>query len=638
MADHTSSTRWAGPLAILAALVLFVAVNVIASAAFQGRQLDLTQNKLFTVSDGTATVLQSLDEPVRMRFYFSSALGREIPAYGAYAERVRTLLRRYAALSGGMLRLDEIDPEPFSEEEDRAVAFGLQGVPLDQDGALVYFGLVGSNALDDVEVVPFFQPEREERLEYDLTTLVDRLSARAKPVVGIMTDLPVRGGPIGGFGGPPQQAPSWLLFDQLDDAFDTKPISTDADRIDDDVSVLLLVHPQGLSESALYAIDQFVMRGGRLMAFVDPLSEAQQAIPPGAPGRGDSLASDLPALFERWGVVYDPTQGVADAVGARRVATRESQAQGRTGVNYLAWVTMDRRNMGDDLITGDLERINIATAGSFSLTPDSPLNVTPLFTSSPEAAFYPISTLEARADPEALLNGFLPSGTAYVQAARLTGPLETAFPDGRPARPEDEAAEADGDADAADDQTPHLTATDAPATILLFADTDFLRDAFWVNRQNFFGQELIVPVAQNATLVANAVETLSGSDALISLRSRAASQRPFLLIEAMAREADRRFLAEEQELRAKLANAEQRLSELQGGDAADGDGAVLLNDEQRAAIAEFQDELIATRGALRDVQRKLRADVERAETITQIVNIAAAPALVILLAIGLAAA
>lgn len=623
MSETSSAKGWTAPVAILAALILFLGINLLAGASLRGERADLTEDGLYTLSDGTKTVLEEIDEPVRLRLYYSRRLGEDIPAYGVYAERVLDLLRQYEALAKGGVRLDVIDPEPFSEAEDRAVAFGLQGVPIDQSGAVIYFGLVGTNALDAVETIPFFQPEREARLEYDLTQMVSRLAERDQPVVGIMTDLPIRGGP-GGFPGQPGGAQPWVLFEQLDEQFDTRPIPTDATVIDDDVRVLLVVHPQGLGDQTVYAMDQFVMRGGRLALFLDPLSEAQQRTPPGSPDAPDTLASDLPRLLAHWGITYDPTQGAGDAIAARRVAGG-SGAVGRAGVDYYAWLALDRRNFGEDLITADLQQMNVGTAGFFALDEGSPLALDPLLTTSPAGGAFDVAILEDRPDPDALAEIFAPDDGALTLAGRLTGPLETAFPDGPPTT--------DADSEGAIERPGHRAATEGAATILLIADTDLLQDQFWVNAQNFFGQRLLIPVAQNAAFVANIAEALSGSDALISLRSRTDSFRPFTLIQDLEREAESRFLAEERALRARLEEAESQLADLRQGEGGD---APILTEDQRAAIERFQQDLLETRGALREVQRRLNADVERTQTIVEAVNIVAVPAMVIMLAILLA--
>ncbi|MCA0448612.1 MAG: Gldg family protein [Proteobacteria bacterium] len=289
-----------GGMGIALAAILFVAVNSLAGPLLQGLRLDLTSDKLFTLSQGTRAILGRIDEPVTLRFYYSERLGREIPSYGVYAVRVREMLEEYRDAARGKLRLQIIDPPPFSDEEDRAVAFGLQAVPLNQQGETVYFGLAGSNTADKEESIAFFQPDRERFLEYDLTKLVYNLATPKKPVVGLMTMIPM----AGEFRSMRPTPPS-AVYSQLTQFFEVRGIEPNATEIPADIGVLMLVHPKELPESTLYAIDQFAMRGGRLLVFVDPHAESDAARG-GPAAMGGNTGSDLKKIFDAWGIEMEP--------------------------------------------------------------------------------------------------------------------------------------------------------------------------------------------------------------------------------------------------------------------------------------------------------------------------------------------
>jgi ABC-type uncharacterized transport system involved in gliding motility auxiliary subunit len=299
---------WSSIIGVIAVAAILVGINMVADTQAANAQLDLTQQHLFTLSPGTRTILAGLKEPVTLRLYYSRALGARIPVYGAYADRVREMLEQYARLSDGKVRLEFYNPEPFSDTEDRAVAYGLQGVPVDNSGEQVYFGLVGTNLLDDERTVPFFQPERERFLEYDLSRLIYELSNPKRPVIGVMSSLPLDGDPRmmmmnrgqGGAGGP------WASMMLLRQSFDVKNVATDAISIDPDVQVLLVAQAQHLSDATQYAIDQFVMRGGRLMVMVDPYSDAEASQPSQTGMPNSDVSSDLKKLFDAWGITFDP--------------------------------------------------------------------------------------------------------------------------------------------------------------------------------------------------------------------------------------------------------------------------------------------------------------------------------------------
>ena len=328
---------WFSIIGVVAAAAIVIGVNMFADARLANVQLDLTQGKIYTLSPGTRQVLAALKEPVTLRLFYSRQLGSTVPAYGTYADHVREMLRDYASISGGKVRLEFYDPEPFSDTEDRAMAYGLQGVPLDQGGTQIYFGLAGTNLEDDERTIPFFQAERERFLEYDLTKLVYELSNPKRPVIGVMSSLPLDGDPRAmmmgqgrGPGGQPYA--SAVLLRQTNTV---KTVATDAQVIDPDIQVLLVAEAQNLSPATLYAIDQFVMRGGKLMAMVDPWSEAMAATPSPTGMPPTDTHSDLKQLFDAWGIEFDPTKVVGDLTGAWRV--RAGAGDRAQAVNYVAW-------------------------------------------------------------------------------------------------------------------------------------------------------------------------------------------------------------------------------------------------------------------------------------------------------------
>src|SRR5579863_5415903 len=317
MRNSRLSRRLATAIALFAVAVLFVAINVIANNALRASRVDLTQQHLYTLSDGSRKTLAHIDEPITLRLYYSPRLGDDVPSYGVFAQRVREMLEEYAALAKGKIKLEILDPQPFSATEDRAVAFGLQGVPIDAGGEQVYFGLAATNSTDDQQVIPFFQPDRERFLEYDLTKLIYSLAHPKKIVVGVVSSLPLEGDFMAAMQGKPLEP--YAVIEQLRPLYEVRTLSSGFDAIAGDVDVLMIAQPQNLPEKTLYAIDQFVLKGGKALAFVDPHSETQLAhagrmSPPGSPS-----SSDLEKLFAAWGVTLDKDKIAADRRYARRV-------------------------------------------------------------------------------------------------------------------------------------------------------------------------------------------------------------------------------------------------------------------------------------------------------------------------------
>lgn len=626
------------------ALVLFVAVNILARAGLSSSRVDLTADKLFTLSPGTYAVLSKIDEPITLRFYYSPTLGNELPNVGKYATRVRDVLKEYAAIARGKLRLEIVEPVPFSDAEDQAVAAGLQGLPLDRTGEMVYFGLAGSNSTDDEERVPFFSPDREAFLEYDLTKLVHNLANPKRKTIGLMTALPIKG-----FPGTmmarlnPALARPWQLIAHLGQLFDLKEVPMDAAEIPAGIDVLLVIHPAEISNKAMYAIDQFALGGGRVVAMVDPLSEAaERSLGPGA--KPVPATSSLKPLFDAWGVDMPEGKAVGDMVNARRVnAGTDTRPQ---AVEYPIWQILRPANFSTtDLVTNGIEVMQLTSPGALSAKAGATTTFTPLIQTSNKSDLIDVEKIKGKPDFQGILENFKPSGV-YTIAARISGPVKTAFPDGIPKdEPKDDAAKPA--AKPLDDEEPKPAAPSAPKPQLmeskgpiqavLIADTDLLQDRFWVQMQDLFGQPVAMPLSNNMDFVTNALDNLTGSNDLIGLRSRGISQRPFERVEALQRDAETRLRAKERELQARREETEKKLADLQrpGQAAAAQGGQVSISPAQQEEIDKFKAELLNIRRDLRGVQLDLRRDIERLKTRLWFFDIALIPLLVAVLAIGL---
>lgn len=602
-----------GALGIGLAVVLFLAVNIVAGARLTQTRLDLTQDRLFTVSEGTREVLAAIDEPIDLRFYYASQLDQIGPYFSSYARQVEELLEEYQRLSGGKLRLERLDPEPFSAEEDLAVAEGLEGLPLTPEGALAYFGLSGRNSTDDLQVIAYLAPERADFLEYDLTRLVWDLANPEKPVVAVLGDLPMMGNQL-------NQFQPWAVLDVMFQVFDVRLLGGRQDRIDDDVDVLLLAQPQSLDDAGRYAIDQFVMRGGRVLALVDPLAEVMAAgggMNPAADPEGDAIGA-LEPLLAAWGVEIPKDEVVGDRRGAQRVQARVG---GRpVVVDYLPWLSLDRSHLAsDDVVTGELERINLNSAGSIHARDGATTTIEPLVVSSELAMEIDADAIRLMPDPAKLIADFVPAGEPFVLAARVTGEVASAFPDGPP-----EGVEVEGG---------HLAKATAPLSLILVADADLLADATWISSQDLLGQTITLPLANNGDFALNALENLAGSQGLIDLRGRGLTNRPFEVVRAMEQEAEYRYRAKEQELLAEIQQTEDEIRKLKEEEQQSG---IILTGAEQQKIDESRAQMIRLRQELRGVQRSLREDVEGLSTVVKVVNIWLVPLLVALVALVVA--
>jgi ABC-type uncharacterized transport system involved in gliding motility auxiliary subunit len=621
------------------AVALFFAFNIFAEAGFKNIGLDLTQGGLYTLSKGTRTLLANLKEPITLRFYYSQRLGESAPSYSNYAVRVRDLLERYASLSDGKIRLEFYNPEPFSDAEDRAVAFGLQGVPIGNSDDQVYFGLAGTNSTDDEQTIAFFQPDRERFLEYDLSKLVANLANPKRKVIGLISSLPMGGG----FGNPmmgQRMTPPWVVMTEMRQQFTVRELGENPDTIDKDIDVLMIVHPKKLSAKAEFAIDQYVLGGGRALVFVDPNAETD--VGPSPMMMTGATSSDLKPLFDSWGVTLVPDKVAGDRALATRV---QAPVAGRTQtIDYIAWLTLDQQEFNhSDVVTSDLSRLVMASPGILEKKPGTAATFTPLVQTAPDATEIDAEKLRIFPDFMALLAGYKPVGHALTLAARIGGNVKTAFPDGPPAEKADEANKAQPEAksEPAKDAEPAkpgawLKESTKPINVIVVADADMLNDRFWVRTQDFFGQQLVEPTASNGDFVINALDNLAGSEALIGLRGRGLSARPFDLVQSLRADADARYLAQAQQLQDRLKDAEKKLASLQKeGDAG---SHQILTPAQQQEIDKFRTEMLTTRKSLRDVQHALRVDIERLGTVLKFVNIGLVPILIGIAAIAVAVA
>ncbi|HZQ39890.1 MAG TPA: Gldg family protein [Rhizomicrobium sp.] len=574
--------------ALALAAILFVGVNVAVDTAITNARLDLTQTGQFTLSPGTRNILAKLQEPVTLKFYYSRDVGARYAAISAYARRVRDLLQEYAALSHGKLILEEIDPEPFTPEEDQASAAGLTPAPTNQ-GDVVYFGLSGSNSIDGRQNIAFFSADRENYLEYDLTSLIYHLATPKKPKVALITSLPVVGSPEN-----PQPLAAYAALSQ---EYDVTNISSDFTGLPPDTDLLVIAHPPQLSPEMQLAIENFVLSGKRALIFVDPLSELAQR---GDPQSAATPASDLGPLLKSWGVDYPNNMVLLDRSLALEVAAGNDPRE--PAVAYPLWLHLTPADFDlHDPITASLQSLNVASAGEIAPMRGATTIFRTLIGSSDQANMVPREQVMALRDPSHLMEAVRPTGVRYALAARITGMAKTAFP------------KAPGAV-----QNGHVQ-------LVIMADSDIWDDRFWVHVNDQLGRTVAEPFADNGAFILNAVENLTGSDDLISLRTRATNDRPFTVVQALRQKAELKYRETQDTLQTSLNRAEATLAGLQRGTTGN---SVALDQKEKEQIEELRRGMALTRRELRDVQRNLRAEVDALGARLAFLNIFGVPILV----------
>ena len=562
--------------ALALAAILFCGVNVFANNVFTDTRLDLTHAGTYTLSDGTRAIIAKLPEPVTLRFYFSKKNSASYPVTAAYAKRVRDLLGEYAALSHGKIILEDVDPEPFTPEEDEANAAGIRAAPT-SGGNTLYFGVEGTSSIDDKEVIPFLAVERESYLEYDLTSLLYQLSHPEKPKLAVLSSLPLANAPA-----TPGQP--MTIYAQLQRDYAVTMLAPDFADIPAGTGLLLIAHPENVGVVQLRKIELFVLHGGRALIFVDPLSElVRRESNPSAPP-----SSDLVPLLKGWGVDYSPQKIVLDRQLAQRIRTGD---QGQS-IAYPLWLHLTAENFAPrDPVTASLQGLNLASEGSLAQAKVATTHFEPLISSSDQASLAERDQVMMALNDPASLEQAAPTGRRYTIAARITG------------------------------RAVFRGVGEGNINVIVVADSDIFDDRFWLHSDG----QAAEPFADNEGLVLSAVENLSGSDDLISLRMRGDTERPFTVVRAMEADAELKFRETVTNLQERLTASQQEIAQLQHGGS---DSGIALTPAQTAEIERVRREIAGTRAVLRDVQRSLRADIDRLGTILAFINILLMPLIV----------
>jgi ABC-type uncharacterized transport system involved in gliding motility auxiliary subunit len=602
---------------LVAAFLILLLLNFVLGAS--RARIDFTQGKLHTLSEGTHAVLEKLKSPVKLRLYFTQGeTGVPLPIK-AYGRRVEDLLAEFRQAGRGNVLVEKLDPQPDSDAEDSATLEGIEAQVMPA-GERFYLGLSVSH-LDQKVALPALVPDRESLLEYDLTRAIARATSTAKPVLGVMSALPVFGMPPSQFTGGQPMEPQ-VFVGELRRDYTVKRVSLDAERIDEDIKVLLVIHPRGIGDRAQYALDQFVLRGGKLIAFLDPNAYFDQMGQMGGMGGGGGTPSSLDKLLKAWGIGFDSGKVVLDmryvtGAGARALPTLLSLNDNAFDPN--------------DIVTARLGSLLMPFAGVFTGKPVEGLNQTVLMKTSAYSQL--VDSFAAMTQGEPAVRGFQPSGTEHPLAIRLTGKFKTAFPEGQP-KVEDKGARKAASSKAAEAKPEPLKEAAADNAVVLVADSDFINDGAAVQIQEIFGQKIVIPRNGNIAFAQALVDQFAGDPALIKLRSRASAARPFTVIRDMEARAQQAYLGKIKELEDNLTQTQEKLSALQKG-RGKGAGAI-LSSEQQTELENFRKKAAETRLVLKEVRRELRADSEALQFWTKVLNIALMPLLIAIAGIVLA--
>ena len=611
--------------------LLLSAFNVVTAALKQ--RIDLTKEKAFTLSAGTKAILKKIDTPVKIRFYCTRAENAtpETVFLRNYAQQVEDLLDEFKQYAGSKLTIQKFNPLPDSDAEDSAKLDGIEGQVVSAEGEPFYLGLA-INMLDETVALPFLSPTRERMLEYDVARAISQVITPQKPVVGVMSALPVFGefNPMMMRMGQRGQEP-WIIINELKRDFTVKEVSLGADKIDDDVKVLVVIYPREISDGAQYAIDQFVLRGGKVVAFLDPLSIADnRSSNPSNPLQGAmSSGATMDKLLKAWGIEFDVSKAVADMTFKTNIRGQDGRPQEAAAVLSLTKEAMN----ADDVVTSQLDNLLLPYPGAFTGTPAAGLKETVLLKTTKNSQF--IDKIMAQFGGGA--KDFKASDKEYALAIRLAGKFKTAFPEGKPGEKSTEKKdEGEKKEDKKSETKPDnsLKESTADTVVILVGDSDMIFDPVCVQVQNIFGQKIIIPQNGNLNLAQSMVEQLAGDSNLIGVRSRATLNRPFTVVKRMEEKAQESYRSKIKELEASLSETQQKLNELQR--TKEKGQRFILSPEQQQEMARFRQKEAEAKKELKQVRKNLRHDVDSMENRLKWVNIAAMPVVVSLTGITLA--
>ncbi len=621
MAKHAANRRNA-LLAIGAVLVALVAFNTLLAYWMPRVRFDLTADRLYTLSPGARAMLARLDEPVRLDYYWTRGTSSDMPQIRAHAQRVGEFLDELQRLSNGMLVVRTIDPVPFSEAEDEARAAGLPALTVDGSGRTLTLGLVVRGSTDKRETIGYLAPEQEPFLEYEVLRAVAAVGRPDRPVVGIIAGMPLNGAMDPAMQAPPRGPPA--VIEQLRALFDVRMVEPDAASLPEGMTTLVVVQPRKLSDALLRGIDAWAVSGKPLLVLADPYAETDSGPDARAMGaKRGGTTYDLGPLLASWGVEIVPDMVVGDRVHATRVQTR-APGGGMRDLSYPAWLTLTKDALAsDDPIVGSLSQLNVMSAGAIRTLPGATTTVTPLVQTSTESQLIQTLKLGFFGDPEQLIRDFKSDDERRTLAARITGPIKSAYP----ATPS-----ANGVSAASVGATGQAVAAQAGvANILLVADADLISDETWLLEDRTAGGKR--PISDNGPFLLNAVELMAGDPALAQVRGRGSYRRPFEVVNELRRTAEAKSVARERDLQDEIRRTELRIGELQREQTPDGSQALVLTPQQSQELERLQLQMVDARKELRQVQHALREDVESLGNRLLLLNTVAWPLCVAALAL-----
>ena len=605
------------PIIVILAIVSFLSFNILNKNFFKNIRFDLTKSNIYTLSDGTKSVLSSIKEPINFKLFYTKQIGDANPTYQNYYNKVSELLEQYVLLSNNRIKLKIYNPEPFSDEEDKAIEYGLQGIEILQ-GVYGYFGLVATNSTDDEEKIFFFDSSRESFLEYDLSKIVSNLSNPNRRVIGLYTNLPIQG-----TFNPRAKTrdaattPPWIVYNQIEEFFEVKRIHEKTKKIPDELGLIVIIHPQEVPDRVLYMFDQFVLRGGKLLIFLDPNAEVEKFRTEQQTNTSDSQqnSSTLKKLLDNWGVELIEDKVVGDLLSARRVSIGTDSQPSVT--DYIAWLDIKKDNIDKShQATSKVNNLTFATAGILKENNKNPIQFKRLVWSTKQSMQIDSKEVQFNPDPTTLLRNFVPSNEEFVLVAEINGNFVSNFFDGPPKTRDNFNKEE------------HLQNSVTKSTLIIVSDVDMLYDEYWIR----FEQSGAAPIANNADFTVNLLEYLNGTEDLIGLRGKGTSLATFTKVEKIQKEAEQKYRSKEQELLEKLNDYQQRLENIQSGKKNEEEKDILSKDET-LEIEKFRSEMIKVRNELRQVQNALRVDIEKLDSRLKFLNIFVVPILLVILSV-----